>query len=517
MDKLAQVAGDMLADVPQMEQVQREMLEQALGFYTDFLRGSPTDPALRQEWARATHRLGDIYRLLGQDEQAKAAYQQAIARLEKLAAEFPDVPDFRQHLAISHNDLGELLRGASLPRDAEIHYRAALRLQQALPGRTARRELARTYNNLGILLKATSQSAEAKKAFNQEIRLLQELVEQRPEPADRAGLARGYLNLGNLEKLMGHPGDAESCYGHAIRLLEELKRNDPRVRDYQLKLALTYTNLGNLLLSLPPRQAEALRPCGRAVELYQKLADDFPRFPLYRKGLANSQNSLGLACWYAGHPRQADKSWAKALGSFEKLVADFPGQPEYESVLGMALDNSAWRLLNRLELVGFCQALGSAGPDYPGPLRLAVGTLAAGWLSREDLTRARAQFQKAVALQRAALSSNSRNPQYRDFLVHHYEFLARTWRWTDDLVEAARCLACCTLLAAQNPGASEKERTQRASGFAGEAVGLLREALRRGHLNTATLDRDKVLQALSPYPDFQAFLKALKIKAEKTP
>src|SRR5262249_3533559 len=67
-DALAETAGRDLADTPQMEQVRRRLLEKALGFYTEFLQERRDDPVVRQETARAYARVGEIRRLLGQQD-----------------------------------------------------------------------------------------------------------------------------------------------------------------------------------------------------------------------------------------------------------------------------------------------------------------------------------------------------------------------------------------------------------------------------------------------------------------
>ena len=65
---------------------------------------------MRSEIARAHLRLGDIYRLMQNTNDARAAYQQAIEQFTGLARDYPMKPEYRQALASVHNWLGELLR-----------------------------------------------------------------------------------------------------------------------------------------------------------------------------------------------------------------------------------------------------------------------------------------------------------------------------------------------------------------------------------------------------------------------
>jgi tetratricopeptide (TPR) repeat protein len=75
---LAEAGKNVPADVPPVEPMRRELLEQALKFYEEFLEEHGTDPAVRQERGRAYGRVGDIHRLLGQHALAEQAYRQAL-------------------------------------------------------------------------------------------------------------------------------------------------------------------------------------------------------------------------------------------------------------------------------------------------------------------------------------------------------------------------------------------------------------------------------------------------------
>src|SRR5437763_790784 len=69
---------------------------------------------------------------LGKPREAEAVYHQARARHEKLAADFPSVPDYRLALAGSRNGLGMLLADLGKGPEAEAAYRQALAFQVKL-------------------------------------------------------------------------------------------------------------------------------------------------------------------------------------------------------------------------------------------------------------------------------------------------------------------------------------------------------------------------------------------------
>ena len=88
---------------------------------------SPPCPTTAATWPAATTTWACCSRDLGQRPEAEAAYRAALALQEQLAADFPAVPDYRQDLASSHNNLGVAARTTSGKRpEAEAAYRAAL-------------------------------------------------------------------------------------------------------------------------------------------------------------------------------------------------------------------------------------------------------------------------------------------------------------------------------------------------------------------------------------------------------
>jgi tetratricopeptide (TPR) repeat protein len=101
-------------------------------------------------------------------------------------AEHPQVPEYRQELAMTHNNLGNLLQATGRVAEAEKAYRQALQLRERLVAEHPqvpqyRQELATTHNNLGVLLQATGRVAEAEKAYRQALQLREQLVAEHPQ------------------------------------------------------------------------------------------------------------------------------------------------------------------------------------------------------------------------------------------------------------------------------------------------------------------------------------------------
>jgi tRNA A-37 threonylcarbamoyl transferase component Bud32 len=99
---LAEVGQKQLPNQPQLAKTRKVLLDEALDFYRELLQETSDDPSLRRDIARAHKRVGDVCQWLHKDEQAQAAYDQAIALLTALAAESPADADLQRLLDECH-------------------------------------------------------------------------------------------------------------------------------------------------------------------------------------------------------------------------------------------------------------------------------------------------------------------------------------------------------------------------------------------------------------------------------
>ncbi len=548
---LTEVGQEDLAEAPYMEEVRRALLEKALTFYHKLARQKPTDPAMRKELARASWRLGEIYRLLGRKGKAREAYAESIRLGEQLAEDYPEDPDYPHYLAICHNDLGELLRGTSDPEgEAEKHYLRALSLQKGLVDRFPgvpryRQEWARTSNNHGLWLSENGRLRAAQAEYGASIGHLQELVRRYPqEPEYQQDLARGYHNRGNLMAAKDKR-EAENDYLHAIKYLKDLPGGARRAQNRRFKLALVFVCHGNLLLGLGPgRYKEAEGSFRQAQVLLKALVNEFPRIPIYQEELANSYNSLAVLLGFEGRLQEGGASGASASRIFAALVRDFQGKhvPKWQSLWGMSLGNRGWLLLKEHERdeLGAALQLIPLPPDYSGIWRMIVNKGGTHLLHREKLFEARDLLEEALVHHGQALEARPQNPHFnyccRDACKHLAEtFLrlgdhagsaraaARLPRWCpegtpakdkgDACYLAARFLARCIAVADKDASISRQERVQLCRRYTDRAVALIDKAVANGFADSDALTRTEDLAGLRARPDFQRVLHRLRSAA----
>jgi tetratricopeptide (TPR) repeat protein len=167
---------------------------------------------------------------LGKPDKADAAYRQALGIQEKLAADFPAVPQYSYELALSHNNLGNRLHALGKLAEAEAAHRQALGIREKLatdfPAVPRYREaLALSHNHLGNLLVDLRQWAEAETAYCQALDIQEKLAADfSAVPQYRIDLGGSQVNFGRLLSTKGQPEPALDWYAKAIATLEGVLR-----------------------------------------------------------------------------------------------------------------------------------------------------------------------------------------------------------------------------------------------------------------------------------------------------
>jgi tetratricopeptide (TPR) repeat protein len=537
---LSEVAVDLLDDVPATEEWQTDLLETTLKIYAELKLESSTDPALQHEIAVTYRRRGSIQAKLGKVDLAKKDYLKAIDLFRQLRERSPNEPNYQHGLAAGHNDLAELLRehAGQCPKEkTEGHYRQAIELEGELVGKfpekaDCRRELARAHDGLGLLLQGPFNKREcAKENYDRAIAVLSEMSS--PEPSYRFELSCVYLNRALLLMKDKQYKLAQDDDYAAIHILEKLRKESNTAHDYRQYKIRTYRHyLGKLHHNLgflfeewarednkeKARYHDAVRELEKVVEVFEELAHDFPKTPIYREELANSCHMLGncLCLVEVSRFKEAKLAYCKSLHLYEALIKEFPDRMQSESRLGNTLHDFAL-LFRDCDPVEVARLL--LVPAVPGCQSGSVATPCnLGWRLHDRaslLTHALRLLRDAVRHQEAAINGEGENLSYRNWLAGHHWGLAETLirlgdhaRGAEEAEQvhqlcskalrdsadysrgAADLLARCVRLAETDPEVPEAQRKAAAGSYAREAVQILRELLQGGHIKCEDLDKD---------------------------
>ncbi len=336
------VGEEVLLEQPQLKGLRDRLLAKPRQFYADLaaeLAASGADDARSRELlARARFELGNVLQKVGEPGQALAEYAAAAAAYERLAADQPGVPDYREGLANSYTNLGTAQDVTGAPAEAIASYGKAIahfeRLAADQPGVPGYRDgLADSYTNLGTAQQATGAPADAIASHAKAIALRERLAADQPGVPDyRDGLAGSYFNLGAVQQATGAPADAIASYAKAIALRERLAADQPGVPEYHDVLARSYTNLGVAQLATGAT-AEAIASHGKAIAVLRPLVAAHPQALGYQHTLGGSLGNLGLALLHAGQARPAESALREGASVEEGVFRRAPNNPEVRQFL----------------------------------------------------------------------------------------------------------------------------------------------------------------------------------------
>jgi serine/threonine protein kinase/tetratricopeptide (TPR) repeat protein len=352
------VSEETLLDMPGFQPLREKLLEEARTYYEELLRQRSSDPELQAELAVAYFRMGEIYQATGKGKEFIAAFQTGVELAEKLVDEHPHATDLHRRLAgfwKGHRRL-HLDRPAVPNRvhAVEVLERVALTWRKLADGNPDipefQSDLAALFSHLGELhdrepLQVLSWQEKA-------LVIRQRLAGAYPSrPLCRLDLAASHIVLGLFFGRAGKREEAVKHLRNAIKLFDELAAEFPKAPIYREGLGIGKRFLCGYDLSrlVQPDEVEKLRR--ENLKLYGDLAAEFPAVPSYQHGLAESSLYVGDMLAEAGQPEEAEKAYRLAAQVYGKLLDEFPNYGDYE----WGLRESYTRLVNLLTSKGRSQ------------------------------------------------------------------------------------------------------------------------------------------------------------------
>ena len=342
---LTEVGQEQLANLPGMEEVRRDLLDQAAVFYQNLAQKKTLDPKLTLKGAEAYLRVGDIQKTLGDNARAEAAYKSAAEVLTQLQGPLAADRDFQTVQGTYYNNQGNLYQDTGRPQQAEEAYDQALKVRKQLAKDVPQEpryqeQLAATFNNVGNLWRDRDPK-KAIEAYQQAIDLQDKLVKNNSQNhAYWQQLARSYNNLGNVLTVVGPFEQAQANIEKAKEIFQNLANESKDVPDYRRELAVSYNHLANLWRDRDPAQSETNYQAALALE---EDLTKFSKLPIDQQDLAGTYNNLGLLYQGTGRTTLAKNAFRHALAVKQQLLADVPGVAGFQEDLAKSYNN--WGLL----------------------------------------------------------------------------------------------------------------------------------------------------------------------------
>ncbi|HEX5009571.1 MAG TPA: serine/threonine-protein kinase, partial [Planctomycetota bacterium] len=487
---LARVGDETLADVPQMEAVRRALLDDAVAFCDQLRERHGDDPALRLMAGRTQGRVAHLRLLLGDVDGAEAAWREAAALFDALAAEAPGDAQPRYLAARARADLGEaLIQVPARVPDGHALLERGLSELAALPGGGPEPEeaasLAAGYRqDLARALELQARPDEAQAEYERSAQLLRELTARDPGRLElQRGLASTLTESSRLLASRGHAEQAEVLQREAVTLMESVVASRPEAADMRMDLALARSQLGSLLFARGDLPG-ALESVHASLAGLQQLTADFPTVPRYRMNQASLLNGLAVLATNSGQLDEAADAFRRAVETLAAVEQAFPDTPGLDAQIAAA----------QVNLADFHVRGGRTDEALP-PLR------------------------ESIARRRKLYAANPTDPlvvQFIDLQAYELLQLLPTWMDAEELAGYAReipvqapddpqwcrqpaqmLLRCAELAGDEAP---------HAAAFRAEALGLLGQAVDRGWKDVAALRDGATWAPLRGEPGWEGLL-----------
>jgi non-specific serine/threonine protein kinase/serine/threonine-protein kinase len=267
----------------------------ALDVASNIHRGT-SDEEVRRQLAQIHERIGNNlgnaeFSNLGDQAGALRHLREALAIRRTLTAG-TDTPAMRA-LAVSYQNLGDVLLQAGTVSEAIDHQREALAIRERLAKADARDVLANaeragSLHKVGSALAAAGRLQEALGLHRQGLAILIKLSRSDPEgtPLQRT-LSIGYFTTAEVLARMGDLDNALTYYRHSVDIDEALARRKPGFLEFPASLAVSYARLGRTYVGIA-RRAESGLPehlegwrraqasYRRSVEWWRRVAETDP-------------------------------------------------------------------------------------------------------------------------------------------------------------------------------------------------------------------------------------------------
>ena len=297
---------------PELDDTRRTLLQSAREHYRRLASRPQNDVALQIEVAKASIRLGDTLRLLGELDASQSAFESAIDQFTHITESSPDDSQALVELANAHTGLAMVYTvkpadGQNDPTQAaESAYAEARKIFESLLSKAQSASdlavaihdgLARSLNSRALALTQSGQDQEATKLLETAIihfdhaASFDEQVRSESRLRYRLRHLSAQIDLGQVLITHGEVNDAHIHYRSAISGYESLLSENSDHMELQHGLVTAQVSLANSLWN--HADSDTVDSYQSAIKTYQTMVERWPRVLPLRENLAATQ--LGFA------------------------------------------------------------------------------------------------------------------------------------------------------------------------------------------------------------------------------
>ena len=336
------VADQWLIDQPEVQDLRREFLEDALQFYERIAAQRPRDERSRHELSVALHRMANMSNNLERREQAFEYRRKCVEIVDALRRDFPEnetyqYDAFMNRLFLSGESPGLTTdERAAILREADAILRGLVDRHPDNP--VYRDALAALCVTLGHTYYSEGRRDDARKLWNEAAGLASELMRQYPDrPLYAKHVVTANLSLGQHHLTEGQREQADVYFAKMKQVIDGIRSRVPQARWVDEHASFVLANCG-LSLAVAGHFQSAIPLLEEGRDCLTRLVILYPKSPGYR-----AQRALAHA-WLA-------KGYAECDRLDEVRAALQDGEQDANTVLAAAPENAtaaaALQLINQ--------------------------------------------------------------------------------------------------------------------------------------------------------------------------
>ncbi len=281
-----------------LDELRQKLLATARDFYDELAGRQHGHETLGEDLALSHQRLGDISRLVGDNEGSQQEYRRGLAALAAMSPEARAARDHRRRVAGLHGDLALVLAQSGQVDVAAAEYDTAAAVEDSLLAEDPTDRVTRTqHGNLldswGQLLEQRDHPEEAERKLRAGLELRRSISAAAPEDPDtRMAVLQSVVNLSAFYARRGRLDEARAILVDAAASGDSLVARHPRSAEYRHTVAALYSNLGGVEMLRKDYAASALA-YDQEQAVRASLVTDHPAIVDYRLKLASTYTNLG--------------------------------------------------------------------------------------------------------------------------------------------------------------------------------------------------------------------------------
>ncbi len=366
---------EQLEDAPRTQQLKKDLLTTAMSGLKQVAQHAEKSSSTEATMAAAHMKMGQMFRQLGDTEEAFKQFELCHEITRRRAVEHPNWAASQANLAATFTMLGNMSQEIRRDMKASLgSYEKALAIYRSLVENPKgngerpvdpllmRRNLAETYTRIAVTFLRLGDPAAAAVEFAKAVEIRKEIVRDKPDD-ERAllDLTRSYIALAEVHFRTNDRQKALEYYEECLKVRERLVQEKPDDLRRRWELAAICGNLGDFRLHCG--EPELARPLYvRNLEMSRKFVEEDPKNADFMRELGVALMRSGILAFETKSP-EADGYFKECLAIREKLAQEDTGNERRQVDLMLILPRVGEHEKAAKIADGFAAKAGTADPE----------------------------------------------------------------------------------------------------------------------------------------------------------